>query len=643
MFELELGWDSRATKLSNSSEWNTENIYESLELQGLLKNSLITRSFLIGIAIHFPEHEKVLTDKGLYNEWEFTRLYPLLDKENTSFFLNNLNMNEGGRKLFRLSSTSGNTVSPLVLVLVRGFPLNNKSKPNMVIISFLNEDLWKDTFLNQIPGNPFSGEFRLSDNNEVLLSFSTNKIPGKLSKVLEFPSTVLPGYYKYRFPTLSNYGNYKWARIIGIIAFFISLTSGLLFVRFFIKRNLNQFQPILSMISPAEQLPAEIESTIRNLLEKEKTLTGQLDKQNILDYLCANSSELPPDVQNLLLYKYYLVIIWPGIKPIDISNIEKDRIIIWNHYNGRESMLLWNGNAEEIITDKDILTKFFTGMNRPFGISSSVDSFKMLPDAKREAENQMEYYRFFNYRDTSPEMAFSKLKSPILLLNIWRHTKSGEWSSARKDTADYIEKIKEEHLNTEIAYLQVYALFSTIVDALGQLKNSNYRDFYNKILNLPAEFEENKILSMVDKRLSILFKELEQNYIEEEGQSGPWTIKVMDYMKSHFSDINLSVQSMAEDLETTSSYLSSIFRKESNSGLLDYIHMERLKQSIPLLNDKKKKLKQIAKAVGFASSNAYIRSFRKYTGLTPGAFRSLSGDEKWAINKKMEDSPPFNS
>ena len=645
MLELELGWDPRTSSLGRADVWSPEDIYEALQLQNLLKNSLVTRPFLAGIALYFPDQEKVLTEKGLYDEEGFLLLFPLIKREYTYTFFNKLKEGDGGRKLFRMSSLENDSDAPLVLS--RSFPLNTDASPQFVVISFLNEERWRHSFQTQIPITSFSGELRLYQKDQVLLSFSSAVPESEPVHILTFPSEVIPGYYQYTFPPPGRYGNYKWARHLGIAAFLLCLTGGVLFVRFFILLNFRQIQPIFEMVSPAEQTPSIIQASVQDLLDEKKDLSLTVEKQQFLRYICGTISAPPKNIEILLPDDSFVIYHWKGKTPLLLPEISEGRLLCWTTYNEDESLLIWNGPSHEQNNIQRTLKMYFMENELSAGQSSPVDTIIQLPAAYNQAREASEFSRlygsfgvFVSDEDHSSQ-ALPQIKGPLRLLEIWRHIKSGEWSAARRDTSLYIDLISSENLTVGVTRLQIYSLLATLSDGLGQLPKHKSAGLTDKMESLLIQFDKKGRIKDIEKEICSILKKIEENrMVETNPVSGPWSNQVSDYLNQHYSDSTLSVQIMAEELNTTASYLSSVFRRESGSGLLDYIHRERLKQSIPLLRNKNYSVKTISESVGFLGSNSYIRSFKKYLGITPGIFRSLPEDEKWAISEKLEDSLP---
>jgi AraC-like DNA-binding protein len=61
-------------------------------------------------------------------------------------------------------------------------------------------------------------------------------------------------------------------------------------------------------------------------------------------------------------------------------------------------------------------------------------------------------------------------------------------------------------------------------------------------------------------------------------------------------------------------------------GLLDYIHLVRVREAKRLLANGSLNVEEIARKVGCGSRVTLVRAFKRYEGVAPAAFRDL--DEK---------------
>lgn len=99
---------------------------------------------------------------------------------------------------------------------------------------------------------------------------------------------------------------------------------------------------------------------------------------------------------------------------------------------------------------------------------------------------------------------------------------------------------------------------------------------------------------------------------------------VIAYVTDKYSDINLSISMIADHFEMSTNSLSMHFKEETGESLKTYINAVRIEKAKELLMTTSKKLDEIAAMVGFIGSNAFIRTFKRYEGVTPGRYREIA-------------------
>lgn len=100
-------------------------------------------------------------------------------------------------------------------------------------------------------------------------------------------------------------------------------------------------------------------------------------------------------------------------------------------------------------------------------------------------------------------------------------------------------------------------------------------------------------------------------------------LRLIDYIRAHYTDAELNVSSLSEKFQLTPSYCSQLIRHRIGKSALDYIQELRVAHAKKLLADTALPLKAIAEAVGFGSSLNMIRAFKRMEELTPSTYREL--------------------
>ena len=107
------------------------------------------------------------------------------------------------------------------------------------------------------------------------------------------------------------------------------------------------------------------------------------------------------------------------------------------------------------------------------------------------------------------------------------------------------------------------------------------------------------------------------------GQAAPETAcsnstrKAMQYIDDNFSNADLSVEIIAEQVGISAGRLSALFRQELNTTVNDYLTKVRVNQAIYLLRETNAKIYEVAEMVGYNSSQYFSKVFFKRTGKKP--------------------------
>lgn len=86
----------------------------------------------------------------------------------------------------------------------------------------------------------------------------------------------------------------------------------------------------------------------------------------------------------------------------------------------------------------------------------------------------------------------------------------------------------------------------------------------------------------------------------------------------------IGVSMLAEEVYLSPNYISSIFKKETGENITDYIKQVRMEAAKELLKNLDLKIQDIAEMIGFDNANYFSMIFKRYTGILPQKYRSLT-------------------
>ncbi|MCI6272019.1 MAG: response regulator [Erysipelotrichaceae bacterium] len=131
----------------------------------------------------------------------------------------------------------------------------------------------------------------------------------------------------------------------------------------------------------------------------------------------------------------------------------------------------------------------------------------------------------------------------------------------------------------------------------------NEKSLLKEIKDINPEIES------INKRLSLSVNSKHNNIV-----------KSLEYIDENYNkEINIS--SISEHLKVSESYLSHLFKEETNYTVLEYITLYRLSKACLLLKDPNIRIHEVASSVGYKDQRYFSNIFKKHLGVTPNYYK----------------------
>ncbi|MCM3749512.1 helix-turn-helix domain-containing protein [Paenibacillus pasadenensis] len=108
-------------------------------------------------------------------------------------------------------------------------------------------------------------------------------------------------------------------------------------------------------------------------------------------------------------------------------------------------------------------------------------------------------------------------------------------------------------------------------------------------------------------------------------------VSVVEFIRSEFSDQQLSLESTAGKFGMNPSYLGQLLKREMNRTFLQLLSEVRIEQAKRLLADPAIQIQDVATGVGYGNRSTFIRIFKSQIGMTPSEYRN-----RMLLDKKGE-------
>jgi len=134
-------------------------------------------------------------------------------------------------------------------------------------------------------------------------------------------------------------------------------------------------------------------------------------------------------------------------------------------------------------------------------------------------------------------------------------------------------------------------------------------------------------LQKFKERFTILLANLFEKQQEKVGEKDICA-KAFEYIETHCSESQLSLNFLGDLLDVSPSYLSKLFKEKYQISIPDFITLTRINGAKLQLRTTKHSIGKVAEDNGFLSSSVFIKSFKKMEGITPGIYRGFYENEK---------------
>lgn len=225
------------------------------------------------------------------------------------------------------------------------------------------------------------------------------------------------------------------------------------------------------------------------------------------------------------------------------------------------------------------------------------------------------------YGDIKPNEGsyFFTVNDQMILINF---LKADEFEKAKDMIDNVIQQAFQRDMSHEIAKCVLLDVATTLIKTIPDQEQAGiawdeWRPL-KRLLSCSTKLEfQQELLDIFNRVCGVLRSK--QNVQTSAGIGE----KVMAFVQESYSDKNLSVSLIGDHFRLTPQYVSRLFREQTGQvGLHDYISQTRIEAAKALLLEGAG-IEDTAARVGFASSHAFIRVFKKYEGITPGKFKTI--------------------
>ncbi|MCM3748207.1 helix-turn-helix domain-containing protein [Paenibacillus pasadenensis] len=198
--------------------------------------------------------------------------------------------------------------------------------------------------------------------------------------------------------------------------------------------------------------------------------------------------------------------------------------------------------------------------------------------------------------------------------------KAGQLDEALSSLNELYMQIKARtKLNEEVIF-RIYSLI--IEDLLRNLGDMNVsaEKIFGRNHHLFRELAAKETVRSIHEWMCGVIGKVHEAGQQLQPKKNGYIDTVTAFMDQNYH-LDLSVETISEQVNLHYAYLSRMFKQETGKTILEYLTIKRLEVSKGLLKDTEHTVNDIASGVGYNNVNSFIRFFKRYEGLTPGDYR----------------------
>lgn len=204
--------------------------------------------------------------------------------------------------------------------------------------------------------------------------------------------------------------------------------------------------------------------------------------------------------------------------------------------------------------------------------------------------------------------------------------KMGDFHGINKVLQEIIENTIKKPMGIGLARCIYYELINTAVKSLEEVEPEDYTSILMSENILQSLLKCETLKEVFEKTISFYSRICEQINENKLKKQSNFKKDILKFVKDNYNDPNLSLTIVADKFSLSTSYISRLFTAETQYSFVEYLHFIRIGYAKEALINSDNNIANIAVECGYADSHSFIRSFKKYEGITPGKYRQLYSD-----------------
>ncbi len=221
------------------------------------------------------------------------------------------------------------------------------------------------------------------------------------------------------------------------------------------------------------------------------------------------------------------------------------------------------------------------------------------------------------YKEIEPSNRFNKYDGLVNENMFINYVKAKNIDGISKLFHEIVNEIRvnriEEHFAKQVLNRLVLTVIDSVAHDISNGKNvlPDMESIFNSIKSCGTLDElESTVVGAFCEIIEVLGEKSSNRNIEE----------IMKYIHDNYHK-EISLNSISDMVSLSPSYVSKLFREATGQNFVEYLAMYRINMAKEIMKNENIPVNEVFTRVGFNNIRTFMRTFKKYEGVTPGQFK----------------------
>jgi len=206
-------------------------------------------------------------------------------------------------------------------------------------------------------------------------------------------------------------------------------------------------------------------------------------------------------------------------------------------------------------------------------------------------------------------------------LIIINNLRTGNYAEVEAHVNELFEEIKEDK---KFSYDYIQMVFKRITDSIVELIISygkTVKEVFGSKRDIYRELSEKETMEDIQVWLLDICRVITDTINQINMSKTNKNIEnILEYIDNNLQR-DISLRDIADWIGLSSGYVSTLFKEYIGKNFVDYLNGKRVERAKQLMKDTRLNIKEVGFRVGFNNIQTFMRTFKKYEGITPGQYR----------------------